>query len=112
MRVVSRVALMSRLLLARCGDRLTPQRCRDLHRFVDAEGSAAAVAWLARRRLRSIAGDDDTLGAEGRLLRALCWRRLLEAQPADERSMRTWLPRRGAFPVDRLSPTAPPPVNA
>ena len=107
-----RVALMSRLLLARCGDRLSLERRRDLRRFVDAEGSPGAVAWLAGRRLRSIAGDDDTLGAEGRLLRALCWRRLLEAQPADEGATRSWLPRRGAFPTDRLSPTSPPPVNA
>ncbi len=107
-----RVSLMARLLLERCGPELSPQRRTALERLVRAEHSPGSVAWLAGRQLRGAAGGSETLGAEGRLLRALAWKHLLAAQPDEERALRRWLPRRGAFPVDRLSPTAPPPARA
>ena len=107
-----RVSLMARLLLERCGPELSPQRRTALERLVRAERSPGSVAWLAGRQLRGAAGGSETLGAEGRLLRALAWKHLLAAQPDEERALRRWLPRRGAFPVDRLSPTAPPPARA
>ncbi len=107
-----RISLMARLLLTRCRAELSPARSAALGRLIRAERSATSAAWLAGRQLRGLAGDSETLGAEGRLLRALAWKHMLAAQPAQERETRRWLPRRGAFPVDRLSPTIPPPATA
>ncbi len=107
-----RVALMARLLLARCGSGLSEGRRRGLKRLSDAERSPAAIAWLATRQLRRLVGLSETVGAEGRLLRAFAWRRLLAAQPASKRAARAWLPRHGAFPSDRVGTTIEPPVPA
>ena len=109
-----RVSLMARLLLdtlrARALAAAAHARCE---RLVRAERSPG-VGRLARRApaARRWPATSETLGAEGRLLRALAWKHLLAAQPDEERALRRWLPRRGAFPVDRLSPTAPPPARA
>lgn len=102
-----RVALMARVLLERCGDELSAPRRAILRGLLDAERSPATLAWLAARQLRGHAGRDETVGAEGRLLRAVAWRRLLAAQPASGAAARRRLPLDGGFPADRLDPTSP-----
>ena len=105
-----RISLLARLLLARREQQLLPSRRRLLHRFVDMERSPGAIAWLAARQARALAGRDETLGAEGRLLRAFLWRRLLEAQSKRPSTVRARLPMGGDFPVDRVGPIAPAPL--
>ncbi len=97
-----RVSLIARLLLARREHQIPPSRRRQLRRFVDSERSPGAIAWLAARHARELAGRNETLGAEGRLLRAFLWRRLLEAQPRSPSTARRRLPQRGDFPSDRI----------
>ena len=103
-----RLVVIARLLLARCGTELTEPRRRMLQGLAEAERSPAAIAWLAVRQSRRLAGYDETLGAEGRLLRAFAWRRLLEAQPPKPSAAHRWLPRQSAFPVDRAGVMATP----
>ena len=79
-----------------------------LQGLAEAERSPSAIAWLAVRQSRRLAGYDETLGAEGRLLRAFAWRRLLEAQPPKPSAAHRWLPRQSAFPVDRAGVMATP----
>jgi glycosyltransferase involved in cell wall biosynthesis len=93
-----RVAVMARLLLMRCGPQLSEPRRRALGRLADPERSPTAIGWLALRQFRRLAGHNETVGAEGRLLRAFAWRRLLAAQPRDQTAARGWLPREGGFP--------------
>jgi glycosyltransferase involved in cell wall biosynthesis len=63
-------------LLARCGGRLAPRKRRVLRRFVAAQSSLFAFAWLALRPLRELAGRNETLGSEWGLARGIAWRRL------------------------------------
>jgi glycosyltransferase involved in cell wall biosynthesis len=66
-------AVLARILLARCGDRMTEAKRRGLRRFVAAERSPPAAAWLAARPLRT---RKTTLGSELELVPGLAWRRL------------------------------------
>jgi glycosyltransferase involved in cell wall biosynthesis len=61
-------------LLVRCGHRLTPGKRRALERFVAADRSPRALAWLA---VRGLTRRRETLGSELELLPGLGWRRLL-----------------------------------
>jgi glycosyltransferase involved in cell wall biosynthesis len=69
-------AVQAEVLLARCGARLDARKRRALRRFVAADRSLAAVAWLAARSLRVLAGRSETLGSETELVRGLLWRRV------------------------------------
>jgi hypothetical protein len=89
--------VFARTLLARCGDRLTPRKRRALERFVAADRSAAALAWLAARGLRPLAGRTETLGSELDLLRGLLWRRAVSA-------LATGATRPGRRPLDASFP--------
>ena len=66
--------VLAETLLARCS--IAPAKRRALRRFVAADRSAAACAWLAARPLRVLAGRTETLGSESELVRGLLWRRL------------------------------------
>jgi glycosyltransferase involved in cell wall biosynthesis len=70
-------AVLARMLLARCGDRLTRSKRRALRRFTAAERAPGALAWLAVRPLRSLWGRNETLGSEAELVRGIVWRRVL-----------------------------------
>jgi glycosyltransferase involved in cell wall biosynthesis len=70
-------AVQAQVLLARCGDVLTPRKRRALERFVAADSSLLALGWLAGRPLRVLAGRTETLGSESGLVRGLLWRRLV-----------------------------------
>jgi hypothetical protein len=71
---------------------------RALRRFVAAERSAAALAWLAGRSTRTLAGRNETLGSELDLARGVLWRRLGAGGDAslppvesfEQRRMRRW----------------------
>jgi glycosyltransferase involved in cell wall biosynthesis len=67
-------AVMAQVLLTRC-PRMQERKRRALRRFVAAERSVAALAWLAARPLRVLAGRTETLGSESELVRGLLWRR-------------------------------------
>jgi glycosyltransferase involved in cell wall biosynthesis len=102
-----RAAGLGRLLLMRCGAELSESRKWSLRRFVDAERSPGTAAWLLLRQLRRLAGRNETLGAEGRLVRAFAWRQLLEAQPAEAAAVRSWLPRHGGYRGEAVAPPTP-----
>jgi hypothetical protein len=93
--------VMSQTLLARCGPRLTPAKQRALERFVRAQRSLPALAWLALRPLRALAGRTDTLGSELELVRGILWKHavtLLGRAP--------FMPRRGRPDVSFPDPLA------
>jgi Glycosyl transferase family 2 len=69
-------AVYARTLLLRCRERLTAPKRRALERFVAAERSPSALAWLAARSLRALTGANETLGSELDLARGVLWRRL------------------------------------
>jgi Glycosyl transferase family 2 len=64
-------------LLARCAPWLTAAKRRALERFVAAGRSPLALAWLAARSLRVLAGRTETLASETELVRGIVWRRLM-----------------------------------
>jgi Glycosyl transferase family 2 len=67
--------VMAQTLVARCGALLTPAKRRALERFARAQRSLPALAWLALRPLRALAGRTDTLGSELELVRGILWKR-------------------------------------
>jgi glycosyltransferase involved in cell wall biosynthesis len=93
-------AVQAEVLLTRCRPRLAAGKRRALQRFVAADRSLAAVAWLAARPLRVLAGRTETLGSESELVRGLLWRRVcrrlrLDASLPDvlsfqQRRLRRW----------------------
>jgi hypothetical protein len=68
--------VLAQILLARCGDRMFEEKRAALRRYVAAERSPLAFAWLAARPLRVLAGRDETLGSESELVRGIVWRRM------------------------------------
>jgi glycosyltransferase involved in cell wall biosynthesis len=87
-----RTAVFAQVLLLRFGDRLSASRRRALERLIAADRSAGALFWLAARRLRRRTGRDETLDAEGRLLRAALWRTGLERLTGRLQPPARWVP--------------------
>jgi hypothetical protein len=71
---VCRIVLFARVLVRRCGDRLSPRKRRALRQVLGGERSALAIPWLFARRARSAVGRNETLGVEMALLRGVAWR--------------------------------------
>ena len=99
--------VQARVLLARCGDALTPGKRRALERFVAADSSLVALARLALRPLRVLAGRTETLGSEFGLVRGLVWRRLVAVLAAGagtpgRRPLDTSLPDLLSYQQERL----------
>jgi glycosyltransferase involved in cell wall biosynthesis len=69
--------VQAQTLLARCGGRLTASKRRALERYVAADHSPVAFAWLAMRPLRALAGRNETLGSERELVHGIAWRWLV-----------------------------------
>jgi hypothetical protein len=67
----------ARLLLERCGARLSRRKRRALRRVVAAARSPLALVWLAGRPARSLLGRNETLGIELNLVRGILWRYLI-----------------------------------
>ena len=70
-------AVQAETLLARCSRRLSPQKRRALERFAAADRGRLALAWLAARPLRRLAGRGETLGTESELAKGIVWRHLV-----------------------------------
>jgi glycosyl transferase family 2 len=83
-----RIEVQAQAILARCPSRLAPRKRRALARFVAADRSPLALAWLAARPLRGLVGRNETLGAEGQLARGILWRRLLALRTRGHRRPR------------------------
>jgi glycosyltransferase involved in cell wall biosynthesis len=69
--------VQAQTLLVRCRGRLPAHKRRALLRFVNAANNPLALAWLAARPLRLLAGRSETLGSEADLVRGILWRRLV-----------------------------------
>jgi glycosyltransferase involved in cell wall biosynthesis len=72
--------LLAQALLVRCAGALSASKRRTLERFVAAGRSPLALAWLAARPLRRLAGATETLGTESELARGILWRHLIQAR--------------------------------
>jgi hypothetical protein len=53
---------------------MTRRKRRAVRLVAESEHSPRAMAWLVLRRLRGLAGRNETLGVEGALLRGIAWR--------------------------------------
>jgi glycosyltransferase involved in cell wall biosynthesis len=100
--------VLARALLVRCGDRLTGRKRRALRRYVAAARSPLALAWLALRPLRALAGRNETLGTEADLVRGIAWRWLVSllaigARAPGRRPCDARFPDESAFEQRRLS---------
>jgi glycosyltransferase involved in cell wall biosynthesis len=69
-----RVRLAADVLEMRAGSRLAPAKRRALRRIAD---RPLGLAWLGGRSLRSLRGEDETLGRERAMLAGLIWRRVV-----------------------------------
>jgi hypothetical protein len=88
--------LHAHALIARCPQMAARKRGL-LARFIAAERSPQAFAWLALRPLRGLAGANETLGSELQLALGVVWRRLASIAPVDGT-----LPPLGSFEQRRL----------
>jgi len=71
-----RIMLFATVLELRCRPLLTPAKRRALSRILAGERSPLSLAWLAARPLRGLAGRNETMRFEHRLLRGIAWRHL------------------------------------
>lgn len=74
--VYLRLKAINRLLLDRCGKRMSATRRKTLERFDRSDRSLTALAWLAFRPLRRLAGRNETMGMERLLVRGILYRHL------------------------------------
>lgn len=84
-----RTLLFARTLLQRCDVEDTAHR--PLRMLIAPDGSTSKTAWLLARHLRELRANE-TLRAEGRLLRALTWRGLLQLRGRRAGRVPHWLP--------------------
>jgi glycosyltransferase involved in cell wall biosynthesis len=89
--------LQAQTLLVRCAATLSAPKRRALKRFIAAERSPIAFAWLVTRPLRGLTGATETMGIEAEFARGILWRHLIE-----RRGGRRSLP--GSSPVDASVP--------
>jgi glycosyltransferase involved in cell wall biosynthesis len=68
----------ARTLVARVDGRLTGPKRHGLNRFIAAARSPLALAWLAARPLRALAGRNETLGSEAELVKGIVWKWLVQ----------------------------------
>jgi glycosyltransferase involved in cell wall biosynthesis len=87
-RVYAHLQVQTQTLLLRGRATMAPRKRRTLERFVAAERRPLIFAWLALRPLRRVAGRNETLGAEGVLVRGILWRWLTELRLALPRQCR------------------------
>jgi glycosyltransferase involved in cell wall biosynthesis len=71
---VCRLLQFATVLERRCGGLMSARKRRAVRRLANSERSPRAIAWLWLRRARELAGRNETLGAEGALLRGVAWR--------------------------------------
>ncbi len=111
---VCKMLLIAQVLELRCGDRLHGRSRRALRRFRRIDSTPLGYAWLSARRLRRLAGRDETLDGEVLLLNGLAWRRILTAltwrrhDPPPRFDRDASLPPRGG--ADTAAADPPPPA--
>jgi hypothetical protein len=91
----------AQVALIRCESRLEAGKRRALERFVAADSSLFALAWLLGRAARVVFGRTETLGTEIELVQGIAWKRLIVLRA------RYWHRRRGP-----LSDASVPPPQA
>jgi len=94
-RVYTHLQVEAQTLLLRDPGTMSPRKRRTLERFIAAERRPLVVVWLALRPLRGLVGRNETLGAEGLLVRGILWlwlTRLRLALPRQSRADATMLP--------------------
>ena len=97
-----RLLQFAAVLRLRIGERMPPDKRRDLDRFERADRSLAPIAGLAWRGAQELLGRRrDTLGAEWMLFHAFAWRRMLAASARDRPTRRLRL---DALPPPTLDP--------
>ena len=98
-----RVLLCAEVLSARCGAVAGAEKRRSLELLRRGDASLERAGWLFARCARTLVRNE-TLGAEGRMLRALAWRYALQyLTPRGGRAAR-WLPSNGVpSPPDGVS---------
>jgi hypothetical protein len=69
--------VQAQTLLARCARQLTDSKRRALERYIAADRSPVAFAWLALRSLRVLVGRNETLASERELVHGIAWRWLV-----------------------------------
>jgi len=72
---VCRIVQFATILGLRCGERMSARKRRAVRLLAASDRSPLTIAWLFARRARSLAGRNETLGAEGHLLEGIAWRR-------------------------------------
>jgi glycosyltransferase involved in cell wall biosynthesis len=72
-----RTQILARVLRLRLAGRIADRKAATLERYVGAESSVTASAWLLARSLRNLVGRNETLASERGILRGILWRRLL-----------------------------------
>ena len=77
-----RLRLLAEVLELRLGEKMDRRSRRMLRRFVRAESSPFAFAWLYGRGLRRFFGQNETMGAEGLIARGILWRHAVGAVAA------------------------------
>lgn len=87
--------------LIRCESRLEAGKRRALERFIAADSSLVALAWLLCRAVRVLFGQTETLGTEIELAQGIVWKHLIAVRS------RYWHHRRGP-----LSDASVPPPQA
>ena len=70
---LQKVKLNARVLQARCGTLLTPEKARKLRRLARLDESWSTTIWLALRELKGMGRVTETLKGEATLLRGLLW---------------------------------------
>ncbi len=88
-----RLQVVAQVLLMRCGKDMRRRDRRSLRRLLRVERSPVAVAWLALRPTRHVAGRSVTLGAERLMIQAVAWRhamRMLAAGRSRPRASSTY----------------------
>ncbi|MCB0859808.1 MAG: glycosyltransferase [Solirubrobacterales bacterium] len=69
-----RLSVLARVILARCGERLTGRKRRTLERYIGAERRPSGFLWLLTRPVRELFGRNETLGVERLLIQGILWR--------------------------------------
>jgi len=100
-----RLRLLAEVLLLRCGARIPRRSARMLRRFIRAERSPLAFAWLLGRAARRWFGHSETLGAETLIARGIAWRHVVAGL-----SVRRQRPTTISVPDAKLPPPAKSPT--
>jgi glycosyltransferase involved in cell wall biosynthesis len=87
---LTRLQLLARVLLMRCGSSMRWRDRRALRRLLRVERSPLSLAWLALRPVRNVGRQSVTLGAERLMLQAVAWRYAVLALSVGQSRPHAW----------------------